>query len=538
MATQSLSLPKQLALFAGTARRLGPFLRDRLTPDLCAGASSRGLARREESFLGILDRALARDEANPYSKLLKHAGIALRDVHESVRRDGLEPTLEMLHENGVYVSADEFKGRAQIRRGSLVVDVGSHDFDNPLAQRHIETRTGGSRSTGTRLFIDLDLIERDAAYVHLQMDMFGLYGRPLFVWCSAPPFQSGMNEVLRCAKLGFAPRRWFAQSVPSLKGRTWRHVLLTRHMLLTARINGCRIPAPEHAPLGEAGMVAEAVAEARRAGERPVLRANSSSAVRVCLAALEKGLDISGTALRVSAEPFTPAKAEVVRRAGCTAMSWYATGEAGIIGLPCGNPAEVDEVHLMADKVAMIRRRQIVGPGQSVLVNVYSSLAASAPKLMLNYVSDDYAEVGGRSCGCFLEKLGYATHLHTIRSWEKLTSEGMTFHGHDLIRLIEEVLPGRFGGTPADYQFVETERAGLAKVDLLVSPRLGEIDEGAVLATVLDRLDRTPGAMTSWSDRWRQGDTLSVVRGEPIATAASKVMALHVVRGKAERSVA
>ena len=54
------------------------------------------------------------------------------------------------------------------------------------------------------------------------------------------------------------------------------------------------------------------------------------------------------------------------------------------------------------------------------------------------------------------EALGYTTHIHTIRSWEKLTSEGMTFCGHDLIRLIEEVLPARFGGRPTDYQFVES----------------------------------------------------------------------------------
>jgi hypothetical protein len=536
MAAKTLSLSRQLALITGMATRLGPFLRHRLTPECCTEMSLQGLARREEVFLGILDRALGRDNRNPYNRLLKHAGITLRDVRESVREHGLEPTLEMLHDNGVYVSLDEFKGRAPIRRGSLQFDVGSHDFDNPLARGQIETRTGGSRSTGTRLFIDLDLIGRDAGYVHLQMDMFGLYGRPLFVWCSAPPFQSGISEVLRCAKLGVTPRRWFAQSVPSLDRRGWRHVLLTRYVLLTAQALGCRIPAPEHAPLGEAGTVAEALAEARRAGERPVLRANSSSAVRVCLAAQEKGLDISGTAMRVSAEPFTPAKAEVVRRAGCTAMSWYATGEAGIIGLPCGNRAEVDEVHLMADKLALIRRERQVGAGRSVLVNVYSSLATSTPKLLLNYVSDDYAEVGQRPCGCHLERLGYATHMHTIRSWEKLTSEGMTFGGQDLIRLIEEVLPGRFGGSAADYQFVETERAGLAKVDLLVSPRLVDVDKEAILATALEFLDRTPGAQTDRADRWRQGDTLSVVRGEPIATAASKVMALHVVRGKEEQS--
>ena len=234
--------------------------------------------------------------------------------------------------------------------------------------------------------------------------------------------------------------------------------------------------------------------------------------------------------MRVSAEPFTAAKADIVRRAGCTAMSWYATGEAGIIGLPCSDRTEVDEVHFMADKLAMIRRERQIGPGQAVLVNVYTSLVPSTAKLLLNFVSDDYAVIGRRVCGCPLEALGYTTHMHTIRSWEKLTSEGMTFCGHDLIRLIEEVLPSRFGGTAADYQFLETERAGLPKVDLLVSPRLGRVDEDAVLATVLGFLDNTPGAQTDRGDRWRQGNTVSVVRAEPVATAASKVMALHVAR--------
>ena len=135
-----------------------------------------------------------------------------------------------------------------------------------------------------------------------------------------------------------------------------------------------------------------------------------------------------------------------------------------------------------------------------------------------------------------VETLGFTTHMHGIRSWEKLTSEGLTFVGHDLIKLIEEVLPAKFGGSAADYQFVETERAGLPKVDLLVSPRLGKIDEEAVLTTALQFLDRTPGSRTDLADRWRQGNTVSVVRAEPIATSASKVMALHVMRGKEERA--
>jgi hypothetical protein len=106
---------------------------------------------------------------------------------------------------------------------------------------------------------------------------------------------------------------------------------------------------------------------------------------------------------------------------------------------------------------------------------VRSSRQRSAPSM-----SDDYADVVERRCACPLGALGHHTHFHNDRSHEKLSSEGMTFLGHDLIRLAEEVLPAQFGGGPTDYQFVEVERDGLPRVDLLVSPRLGELDERAV----------------------------------------------------------
>ena len=67
-----------------------------------------------------------------------------------------------------------------------------------------------------------------------------------------------------------------------------------------------------------------------------------------------------------------------------------------------------------------------------MLVNIYTSLVPGTPKLLLNFVSDDYTAIGPRPCGCPLESLGYTTHMHTIRSWEELTSEGMPFCGHDL----------------------------------------------------------------------------------------------------------
>jgi hypothetical protein len=171
-----------------------------------------------------------------------------------------------------------------------------------------------------------------------------------------------------------------------------------------------------------------------------------------------------------------------------------------------------------------------------VLVNVYTTLLSHTPKLMINVESDDYGVLEERQCGCLLGELGFRLHLHTIRSHEKLTSEGMNFLGSDLIRLVEEVLPTRFGGAPTDYQFVEEEdENGLPKVSLVVSPRVGPVAEPAAIDAVVDFLNHVPGASDSYGERWRQGGTLRLIRREPYATAASKVLALHVTKPKRER---
>ena len=82
-----------------------------------------------------------------------------------------------------------------------------------------------------------------------------------------------------------------------------------------------------------------------------------------------------------------------------------------------------------------------------------------------------------------------------------------------------------------DYQLVEHEEAGLPRVSVVVSPRLGAIDEDAVLASVLDGLktSHTQGG-DLMTDQFRQAGTLRVVRREPYATASSKVAPLYVIR--------
>ena len=54
-----------------------------------------------------------------------------------------------------------------------------------------------------------------------------------------------------------------------------------------------------------------------------------------------------------------------------------------------------------------------------------------------------------------------------------------------MVRILEEVLPKRFGGTPLDYQLLESEDGGgLTRVSLLIGPAVAGIDEKAVTDTV------------------------------------------------------
>ena len=96
----------------------------------------------------------------------------------------------------------------------------------------------------------------------------------------------------------------------------------------------------------------------------------------------------------------TDARARSLAHAGCRASICYGMGEVRRIGQPCGAPAALDDVHVLVDKLALIRRERLLPGGVSVMVNVYTTLLPVTPKLMLNLESDDYGVVEERACGC------------------------------------------------------------------------------------------------------------------------------------------
>ena len=469
-------------------------------------------ARREAGFFEILESVYANHQS-PYYRLLRHAGIELSDIKRLVAEKGLEATLEHLLDAGVYVTQEELKGRTPVRRTGLEFKTSPKDFDNPLGNESaVNTVSSGATGDPVRIGVPLEVIGYRAAET-LFIDNADVVGRPWATWKDA-----SIKSLLRYAKIGMPPVKVF-----STVGFRWnreglQYIVLLYVTLLASRLAGQPIPRPEVVPTNQAVRVARWLAKKVSEGTPAVLSGRMTTAVRICLAAEQHGLDIRGTLFQMSGEPFTAAKARVLADAGVSATVRYASSEMPLVGLSCGQPEDDDDVHLLELKLAMLHRDHVTPAGDAVQALIFTSLLPSNPKILINLFSGDYAKVTRRECDCALGRMGMKTHLSGIRSYEKLTGEGVTFLGGQLYDLVENVLPSRFGGHVTDYQLVEEESEdGLPKLSIVVSPRVGTVDEAAVIRTVLDNLQATHhrGGGELMAAIWSQGETLRVVRREP-----------------------
>jgi hypothetical protein len=201
-----------------------------------------------------------------------------------------------------------------------------------------------------------------------------------------------------------------------------------------------------------------------------------------------------------------------------------------MVGAGCGDPSVSDDHHLFKDSLAVIQHlREIPHAAASVEAFLFSSLLTSAPKILLNVESGDWGVIESRKCGCRFEKLGLTEHIHHIRGFDKLTGSGMTFIGTDLLRIMEEVLPSRFGGASTDYQMLEEEdERGHTCMSILVSPSLGKIDETALVQCVLLELSRGNDSQRMMANIWSQAQLLLVKRLQPYTTRSGKLLPLHI----------
>ncbi|MDX2170670.1 MAG: hypothetical protein SF182_26595 [Deltaproteobacteria bacterium] len=518
------------------ALRLPSVLRRRVGHAEALACVRERLARRADDFLALLRDAVYAQAAHPLRRLLTHAGCTHGDVAALVRREGLEGALAALWRAGVYLTADELAGRRPVVRGSERFAMSAADLRNPWAVSHLVGRSGGSRSgTPTAIALDLDaLLDQLPDYRLALVAAGGGSAWAEAIW--APPGSIGLAYHLRAmVAFGRPIERWFS---PLAAAAPPSYDWALRVARLASRAAGARLPLPE--PLGAAdpAPVLAWIEAVRRRGCTPLLGIYPSAAAQLCDAGARAGVDLRGVRLSLRGEPLTAARLAAAERVGAEVLSLYGAIECGVIGHGCLRRAAADEVHLHGDLHAVIQPGQQPGggplPADALLL---TTLRRSARLVLVNASLGDQAVVDERRCDCPLQAYGWSTHLRDIRSFEKLTGMGMTFADAEVAPLLEQVLPARFGGAPTDYQLSEEEAAdGGFRLCLTVHPRLGRLDEAALVDAFLLALADLSPTRRVMALAWRAAGVMRVDRSPPAATAAGKI--LHFRRADAARDAA
>jgi len=241
------------------------------------------LENRDTNFLNLVSRTIYANPQSPYCKMLFKAQCEYSDLERGIHRDGLEPTLERLQRAGVYLTHDEFKGKAPIIRDGELIETGAHSYDNPLISAKIEARTGGSRSAGTRTPHSVRSQLHWEQYQAVLAHELGIEHDPFVALLPILPSVTGLMVSLRGRQYNWQVEKWYA-AAGNLRD-SWHCRALTRGMIAMGKLAGANCRFPTYLPENDFTPVAEFVAAKKAAGERCCVGGFVSCAVRVAAVA-------------------------------------------------------------------------------------------------------------------------------------------------------------------------------------------------------------------------------------------------------------
>ena len=526
-----MSLPDDFKMYARFIWGLPSFMRNPISLPEARELVLARMANRESNFLQVIKKGIFGYARSPYLPLLKWAGAEYGDIEAMVRTQGLEAALRNLREAGVYIGFEEFKGRQPLVRNGLELPLTAQDFDNPYLKRHFETQTSGSSGAGTRVCHELDFLANNLApLIMLGMDAHGHLGAPEGIWRGVLPENSGTNFVLNRIKIGLKPPKWFTPITTQTLKPGLRFRIASQYIILLSRLLGKGISRPQGVRLDQPLVIAKWIARTIEEKGRCVFSTSASNILRICLAAREAGLNLKGATFMAGGEPLTPGKLRQIEKSGAECSSIYFFSEIGAVAWGCAHPAGGVDMHVFKDVLALIQYpRRLPSAEITLQAFNYTALLPQGPKIMLNVESDDFGIIETRSCGCPLESYGFTEHIRQIRSFSKLTGDGVTLVGSEMEGILETVLPEKLGGTPLDYQWVEEETSqGFTRLSLYIDPKIDVGDEEEALRIVTRAMKQGSLAAEMAQEMWNQGGTLQIRRQKPVKTPSGKQMALHV----------
>jgi hypothetical protein len=525
-----VSLLGDLRMYARFARKLPEFLSGSDSAEAGRAVLAERLASREERFLAIAERSIYGHPGSPYLPLLAAAGCELGDLRALVAGAGLEPALRELRQAGVFVRFEQLKGREPLVVGGREVPVGPESFLRPGLAPHLESASSGSTGKRVKNPIDLDHKAAKSAVSMAIAEAQGIARLPKGRIGGSLPESTSFGGALAGGRGGNVALKWWTPVLSPPRKTELRFRVAHHVVVAVARLHGVRVPKPEPLPIGEVVRVAEWAAATVAARGACQVSGTPSMALRVAVAARRAGIDLAGVLFTVNGEPLTAAKAAGIEASGARVLANYSMSEVGRVGAGCLAPHGVNDQHLMTDHLAVVQGRRAVGE-REVDALLLTTLLASNPRVLLNVEIDDYGVVEERRCGCPLDALGLHTHVRDVRSFKKLTAEGVTLVGSEMEHVLEHVLPARFGGTALDYQLVEEEdEQGFTRITLCVSPSVGPLDDAALTAAVLEGLERASISADLAVRLWNQTGAFRVRRVEPVVGARGKLQPLRSER--------
>jgi hypothetical protein len=513
----------------GLAAALPKFFRERVTLQKAEEEIKRLLDARVERFLELVRWQIYERPASPYLSLLRHAGCEFSDLENSIHRHGLEGTLAKLAGEGVYLTSDEFKGKTEVVRGGMSFRVLPRDFERRDSSAGFAMESSGTSNRPVNTFSSLEWRAVQAngeAFFYSAHDLFSC------VHAVYEPVLAGrMHFVLVNGKLGVPVDRWFALKVAAHNVAEERyHYLNARLCAVMGRWFGVGISDPQPLERGDIKPIVEWILENRRKRRSCCITTVVSNAVKIARFASETGISLKGLVFIVSGEPLTQSKKQFIDKAEARVALRYGPGGGNGAACGCGNPCYIDEVHVPQTIFTFVENpRPLNYGGPPIYPLMLTTLHPTASRFLFNVENGDYASMITRDCGCPLQRVGFTQHLHTIRSFEKFTSEGMNYSGSDLVDLLENTIPSEFGGWPGDYQLVEEEDdRGQTRLTLVVHPEVGEVNETRLLSRLQQGLAQGSRNHRFISGIWQDSGTFRIRRAIPHASARGKTLPLYI----------
>lgn len=482
-----------------------------------------GLEARAARLVQIVDRAIYARPASPFARLLRNAAVERGDLLRLITAEGVEGALGRLADAGVYVTGDEMKGRRAAVRGSQSFWFAADEFDNPLRPPHFVHFTSGTGGKPARIRHSLAFARWTGLRFVLELAAHDVDAARIAFWQMAP-----LHMLLGAAMAGIDVVGWFAPVRPL----PWRAVLGAELLRGLSWAGGKRLPRLQSVEVDEVGRMLDWATGLIGDGKPLVLYGTSSSLTRIALLAAERGQRLPLLVARTTGEPLSAGRRDSIDAVGSRAMAGYGSAEVGGIATSCPHGTAADDLHVFTNMCAVISRRgPWTGEGAEIDALLQTVIDLEAPKILINHSPGDTARLFRRDCGCSLGDLGLTTHLADIRSFEKVTSEGASIARSRVHDAIERELPARFGGSPMDYQLVESiDAGGRGSLELWVAPSVAGVDDARIGEALLEALASSDALDRHHVALLQRAGALRVRRQVPTLTPAGKFLPFRIVR--------